>query len=154
MNEETKRKAAIISEGTLTFTDEFTEITGDANIKEMIFEGSVKIFGNVHADKIKVSGQIEVTGELEAYELDAGGEITVRKSAKVSDICGASIYVKENLKSDVEIEANILMVGGNLDAFVVSLGDDKDEKIGDVLLVDGETNIKEALYINEKQVMF
>lgn len=150
--EETRRNSSIISKGSLTFTDEYTEIKGDVDIREMIFEGDVKIFGNVDADRIKVKGNLEITGNLNAHELDADGEITIEGSAKVSDMWGDNIYVKGNITSDLEIEAGTMIVGGALKANIVSLGEDKGESVEDVLLVEGETNIEEALYVNEKEV--
>jgi len=143
--------AAIITNGSLMFTDEYTEIRGNVHItKELTFDGDVTIYGDVTADTIKVAGNMEVKGNLVANVLEADGEVLVEKSARIADACSESFYVKEDFESTVEIETGILMVGRNLKAFVVSLGNDENEKLEDVLVVDGKVCVEEAIYVNEE----
>lgn len=143
--------ASIITNGSLKFTDEYTEIRGNVNIgKELTFDGDATIYGDVTADTIKVAGNLEVNGNLTANVLEVEGEVLVEKSARIADACSAAFYVKEDLESTVEIETGILMVGRNLKAFVVSLGDDANEELEDLLLVDGKVCVEEAIYVNEK----
>lgn len=157
MKEETRNTeglAAIISNGSLLFTDDYTEIAGDVNsTKELTFEGDVKIIGNVIADTIIVEGSAEITGTVEANVMEAGGEITIGGTAIVGDICAENIYVGGNLESSVEVETGLLIVGENLKAFVVSLGKDEEDDSEDKLLfVEGVPEINEALYINGEEV--
>lgn len=143
--------AAIITNGSLMFTDEYTEIRGNVHItKELTFDGDVTIYGDVTADTIKVAGNMKVKGNLVANVLEADGEVLVEKSARIADACSESFYVKEDFESTVEIETGILMVGRNLKAFVVSLGNDENEKLEDVLVVDGKVCVEEAIYVNEE----
>lgn len=143
--------AKIVTEGSLSFEGGDNMITGDVKVgKELTFDGDVVIYGNVTADTIIVAGKMEVIGNLNANVVEADGDIIVEGSANVADVCGASIYVKEDLESSVEIEVGIMIVEGNLRAFVVSLGNDENEELEDVFLVEGRVRVDEAIYVNEK----
>lgn len=143
--------AQIVAESSLFFEGGDHIVTGNVKVgKELTFDGDVVIYGDVTADTVFVGGRLEVIGNLNANVVEAEGDIIVEGSANVADICGESIYVKENLESSVEIEAGIMIVEGNLRAFVVSLGNDEDEELEDVFLVDGRVRVDEAIYVNEK----
>lgn len=148
-NRNPEQVAEIISNGSLSFTDDYTEIRGNVRVKEMSFSGDAEIYGDVTAETIKVAGDLKVTGNLVAKVLEAEGEVTVDESAKVDDISAETILVKKNLESSVEIETGILIVEEDLKAYVVSLGNNENERLEDVFLVDGKVTVEEAIYVNE-----